>query len=427
MSLSVRVQIPEKLEPLFKPARYKILYGGRGSAKSWSIARALLIQGLEQRLRIGCFREIQRTIADSVHRLLSDQVSALGLEECYRVLETEIIGANGTQFLFAGLRQQDAHKIKSFEGLDRAWVEEAQTVTKRSWDILIPTIRRADSEIWISFNPELDTDETFQRFVVSPPPGAVVINMNFRDNPWFSEPLVSEMELKKLSDREGYLNIWEGKPRLAVEGAIYGREVGQAIEDRRIRPVPYDPKLKVHTIWDLGWNDQTSIIFAQRLLSEVRLIDYDEASFLRPDEWSKRVNDRPYIYGNHWLPHDGDNELQAAGGLSMRKILKPFLNSDPKIVQRPDSVDIPIKAARLMWPRVYIDETKCKRLVECLKRFRRGIPESTGEPGLPVKDEYKHGADAFGYLAMVVDQLTNETPRPKPEVPLPTGQGAWMS
>jgi len=427
LSLSVRVQIPEKLEPLFKPARYKILYGGRGSAKSWSIARALLIQGLEQRLRIGCFREIQRTIADSVHRLLSDQVSALGLEECYRVLETEIIGANGTQFLFAGLRQQDAHKIKSFEGLDRAWVEEAQTVTKRSWDILIPTIRRADSEIWISFNPELDTDETFQRFVVSPPPGAVVINMNFRDNPWFSEPLVSEMELKKLSDREGYLNIWEGKPRLAVEGAIYGREVGQAIEDRRIRPVPYDPKLKVHTIWDLGWNDQTSIIFAQRLLSEVRLIDYDEASFLRPDEWSKRVNDRPYIYGNHWLPHDGDNELQAAGGLSMRKILKPFLNSDPKIVQRPDSVDIPIKAARLMWPRVYIDETKCKRLVECLKRFRRGIPESTGEPGLPVKDEYKHGADAFGYLAMVVDQLTNETPRPKPEVPLPTGQGAWMS
>lgn len=427
MSLSARIQIPEKLERLFSPARYKIVYGGRGSAKSWSIARAFLVEGLKQPLRILCAREIQRTIADSVHRLLADQITTLGFGEHYRVLDTEIRGVNGTEFLFAGLRQQDAHKIRSFEGVDRAWVEEAQTVTKRSWDILIPTIRKAGSEIWVSFNPELDTDDTYMRFVAKPPPGATVVQMNFRDNPWFGEPLKSEMELKKRSDPEGYENIWEGKTRIAVEGAIYGREVAQMIEEQRIRAAPYDPKLKVHTIWDLGWNDQTSIIFAQRLLSEVRLIDYEEASFLRFDEWAKRINAKPYLYGNHWLPHDGDHELQASGGLSARQILKGFLGKDPKIITRPETVEVPIKAARMMFPRVYIDEAKCERLVQCLKRFRRGIPESTGEPGTPVKDEFRHGADAFGGLAMIVDQLTNEDRKLREVDRAPVGANAWMS
>lgn len=405
--LMQRAQFPEILAPLFKAKRYKILYGGRGAAKSWGIARALLVQGTQDPLRILCAREVMRTIADSVHQLLADQVQALGLGSWYTVRESEIEGRNGAAFLFAGLRQQDAHKIKSFEGVDVAWVEEAQAVSKRSWDILIPTIRAEGSEIWASFNPELDTDDTYTRFVVNPPPDAWVQKLTWRDNPWFPEVLERERQHLLKIDPEAHNYVWEGNPRTVVEGAIYAREVTALIQDRRYRPVPYDPQMPVHTIWDLGWNDQTTVIFAQRLHSEVRIIDYEEESFLRFDEWAKKIKDKPYNYGDHWLPHDGGNKTQGAGGKSAQDILHPLLRQRPKVAARPVSVEDPVRAARMMFPRVYMDETKCARLMDCLKRFRRGVPESTGEPGTPVKDEFRHGADAFGVLAQVVDKLEN--------------------
>ena len=394
--------------------RYYVAYGGRGSAKSWSFARAGILQGIEQPLRILCAREIMRTIADSVHRLLSDQIEALNAGWYYRVQDAEITGVNGAEFLFTGLRGVDAAKIKSYEGVDIAWLEEAQAVTKKSREILIPTIRAPNSEIWETFNPELDTDDVYQRYVVHPPENAWVQKVTWRDNPWF--PAVLEAERLALQKRDPieYEHVWEGKPRTVVEGAIYAREVTAMIEERRFRPVPYDPKLLVHTIWDLGWNDQTSIIYAQRLLSEVRIIDYAEESFLRYDEWAKRIHAKPYVYGDHWLPHDGGNETQGGGGLSAQAQLSVLLGKKPKIIARPASVENPIRSARMMFPRVYMDETKCARLMDCLKRFRRGVPESTGEPGAPVKDEYRHGADAFGGLSIIVDKLRNERDIPMP-------------
>lgn len=416
----VEATFPEKLTPLMEEEnrkRYYVAYGGRGSAKSWSFARALLLQGLQDPLRILCAREIQRTIADSVHQLLRNQVKELGLENEYRVQEKTITGRNGATFIFAGLRDQDAGKMKSFEGVDIAWVEEAQTVTKRSWGILIPTIRADGSEIWVTFNPELDTDDTYRRFVKRPPPDAFIQEINWRDNPWFPEVLERERVYLQKNEPEEYEHVWEGAPRAVVAGAIYAREVTEMIKRRRVRPVPYDPTLLVHTIWDLGWNDQTAVIFAQRVASEVRIIDYFEESFLRPDQCAKHIRDRDYIYGDHWLPHDGKNKLQASGGKSMQQILKPMLGVTPKIIQRPQSTEDPIRAARMLFPRVYMDEgevaengeyLRCARLLECLKRFRRAVPDSTGEPGAPVKDEYRHGADAFGGLARIVHKLHND-------------------
>lgn len=415
----VDVQWPEKLLPLMDLAnrkRYYVAYGGRGSAKSWSFARALLLQGRGQPLRILCAREVQRTIADSVHRLLSDQITMLGLQNWYTIQDASIVGRNGAEFLFAGLRAMDAAKIKSYEGVDIAWVEEAQTVSKKSWDVLIPTIRAEKSEIWVTFNPELDTDDTYQRFVVNRPESAWVQKVTWLDNPWFPEVLEAERKRLEKMDPESHAHVWGGAPRTVVEGAIYAKEVTSMVEDRRVTRVPYDPKLPVHTIWDLGWNDQTSIVFVQKVVSEVRVIDYEEESFLRFDEWAKRLKDKPYNYGDHYLPHDGANSLQAAGGMSAQKILKPLLRVNPKIIPRPASVEIPIRAARMLFPRVYMDEHKCARLLDCLKRFRRGVPESTGEPGTPVKDEYRHGADAFGGLALTVDKITNDN-APRVEVP----------
>lgn len=408
MESKAKAPFPKAFAPLFQPARYKVYYGGRGAAKSWAFARALLLQATRDPLRVLCCREVMKTLADSVHQLLTDQIQALGLGGFYSVLETEIRGANGARFMFAGLRAMDAQKIKSYEGADVAWVEEAQSVSDKSWEILIPTIRAPGSEIWVSFNPELDTDPTYKRFVVNPPPGAIVKKVTWRDNPWFPDVLEAERQHLERTDPEAHSHIWEGNPRTVVQGAIYAREVTELIQTGRFRPVPYDPRLLVHTIWDLGWNDQTSIIWAQRLMSEVRVIDYAEDSFKRPDEWAALIREKPYSYGGHWLPHDGGHETLAAGGVSLQKQLTPLLKMRPHVIERTKDVEIPIRQARVLFPRVYMDSDKCARLMECLKRFQRSTPSTTGEPGSPMKNEFRHGADAFGQLALIVDKLNNE-------------------
>jgi phage terminase large subunit len=399
------IQFPDKLKVLFQPARYKTLYGGRGGAKSWGIARALLIQGAAAPLRILCCREVQKSIDDSVHQLLADQVSALGLDSFYEVQRQDIIGKNGTSFLFAGLRDQNVTSIKSYEGIDRCWVEEAQAVTKRSWSILIPTIRKEDSEIWVSLNPELDSDETYQRFVVNPPPGSLVVNINYRDNPWFPKVLNIEREHLQKTDPEAYENVWEGKPRTVVPGAIYKREVIELIEGRRVRAVPYDPMLKVHAVWDLGWNDQMSIILVQRLHSELRIIEYIEDSHRTLADYAADLRNKPYQWANDWLPHDG-----AAKDYKTGKSAQELLTALGRRVRMVPKMDVEsgIKAARLVLPRCYFDQDKTARLVDCLKRYRRAINATTQEPGAPLHDEHSHGADAFRYLSVVADKLTND-------------------
>ena len=231
------IEFPEKLECLFQPARYKVLYGGRGGAKSWGIARALLIMGAQRPLRIACGREIQKSIADSVHHLLKGQIEALGLSSHYRIFETYIEGANGTLFTFHGLKT-NVVSLKSIEGIDIFWVEEAQTVSKTSWDTLIPTIRKEGSEIWISFNPELETDETYRRFVLSPPTGAVVQKINYRDNPWFSGVLEQERLDTLARSLDDHAHIWEGETKKVLEGAIFAHELRAAYSDNRVMRVP---------------------------------------------------------------------------------------------------------------------------------------------------------------------------------------------
>lgn len=403
--MEVNVEFPQKLHFLFEPARYKVAHGGRGGAKSWGYARALLIKGAERPLRILCARETQRSISDSVHQLLKDQITALGLQNFYTVQETYIKGKNGTEFSFAGLRQQNVVSIKSYEGIDICWVEEAQVVTKRSWDILIPTIRKDGSEIWISFNPELDTDETWNRFVVNQAPSSKVVEINWQDNPWFPQTLRDEKDYCLKSDPEGYENIWEGKPCSVVPGAIYKKEIVQLTLDNRVRNVPYDPQLKVHTVWDLGWNDQMSIILVQRLGSEVRIIEYIEDSHRTLAEYINELTLKKYAWGKDYLPHDGDSKNYQTGK-SSKEILEGLGRNVEIIPNR--SVEEGIKTARLLFPRVYFDKDKSHRLVDCLKRYKRVINKTTDEPGSPLHDEYSHGADAFRYLSQVADKLSND-------------------
>lgn len=404
-------KFPAKLDFLFQPSRYKIAYGGRGGAKSWGFGRALLIEGWRNPERILCAREVQKSIKDSVHKLLSDQIQELGLGHHYEVLQNEIRGANGTEIIFSGLSNQTAESIKSFEGVTKCWVEEAHKVSRRSWDILIPTIRAPNSEIWVSLNPELDSDETWVRFIENPPVSAKTVEINWRDNPWFPPVLEDERRemLRQVSlgirSQDDYDNIWEGKCKSAVDGAIYFREVQAAKVAGRVRDVPHDPMLLTHTIWDLGWNDKMSIGFVQRAASEIRIIDYIEDSHRTYDFYADLIRKRPYRYGKHWLPHDGRSKSPESGR-SPQDILQALLAEPVEIV--PDiGLEQGIQAARQMFPRVYFDKERAGALFNRLGRYRRRINQTNNEPGSPEHDENSHGADMFRYIAVSEGELGN--------------------
>ncbi len=305
--MKVNATFPDKLNFLFEPHRLKVSYGGRGSGKSWSYARALLIQAANKPLRVLCAREIQRSIRQSVHQLLTDQIQALGLGQFYEVLDSEIRGVNGSLFVFTGLANNTVESIKSYEGVDRVWCEEAQTISKKSWDILIPTIRKPDSEIWVSFNPNIDTDDTYQRFIVDPPENAKVVKVNYMDNPWFPEVLEIERQHSEKTNPD-YANIWLGECKAAVDGAIYSNEIREAQEAGRITNVPYDPMLKVHVVMDLGWNDSMSVILCQKGVSDLRIIGYIEDDHRTLDSYSAQLKNLPYNWGTMFLPHDGQSK-----------------------------------------------------------------------------------------------------------------------
>ena len=411
MSARARLEFPDWAELLFQPKRYKVLYGGRGGGKSWAVARALLVQAAKEPIRVLCTREVQKSIKDSVHRLLSDQIAAMGLGGFYEVLETEIRGKNGSVFLFAGLLQHTIDSIKSFEGVDRVWVEEAHSVSKKSWDVLIPTIRKPGSEIWATFNPQLDTDEVYARFVKAEREDCTALKVNYSENPWFPQVLEDErLHAQRTKKPAEYAYIWEGECLPAVEGAIYFDEVSAAESEGRIRDVPHDPLLKVHAIWDLGWNDSMSIILAQRSASEIRVIDYIEDSHRTLGDYAQDLNAMKFQWGTDWLPHDGYSK-DFKTGKSAQEILTAMGRNVPSTLDQVPRMDIEggIKAARLVFPRIYFDKTKAKRLIECLKRYRRHINQTTNEPGAPLHDEFSHGADAFRYLCVVADQMTNST------------------
>ena len=399
---AIKADIPAKLGFLFKPMRYKVAYGGRGSGKSHSFATALLLKAAAGRTRVLCTREVQKSIKDSVHKLLCDQIERLGLQSQFRILDTEIRGKNGSEFLFSGLSSQTADSIKSFEGVDIVWCEEAQSISKKSWNTLIPTIRKPGSEIWISFNPDLDTDETYVRFVTNPPPESFVAFVNWHDNPWFPDVLEKERQHCLLTNKDEYDNIWEGKTKAAVSGAIYARELEAATIAGRIREVPHDPACPVHCILDLGWNDAMTVIMVQKVASELRVIDYIEESFKTLDWYVGEVRKRYNLIGEWWLPHDGEHKDYKTGK-SAKELMEGYgcvVQINPRL-----SIEEGIKHVRMTFPRIYFDKTKTARLVECIKRYRRSINSQTQEPGGPVHDEFSHGNDALRYLAMCADQL----------------------
>ena len=404
---TVEAQFPEKFRPLLtQKAKVKSVRGGRGSAKSWSVAQAIVILGLQKKLRVLCGRETQKSMRDSVHRLLVDCIARLGLAAFYDVKQVQITGVNGTTISFVGLSDQTAASIKSFEGVDLCWIEEGQTVSELSWTILLPTLFRTQEgkdgcELWITFNPELDTDPTWTMFVENPPAGTIQCEMNWRDNPWFPSDL-NELRLHDKATRPEYEYewIWEGKCKPAVSGAVYADQMAELFAAGRVTDVPVDAFHPVFAVFDLGWNDATAIVICQRHLSSIRVIDYIEDSHKTLDWYSQQLIAKPYKVQELFLPHDGAHDHLT--GQSAQRTLED-LNWRVTVLPN-QAVEDGIRALRMAFKSLYIDK-KCVRLIECLKRYRRVIPATTGEPSKPCHDEFSHGADALRYTALAAPDM----------------------
>lgn len=411
-------QFPAPLQCLFVPKRTKVLWGGRGAGRSWGVARALLLIGAERPIRVLCVRELQNSIAESVHKVLSDQIALMGLSGLYRIEVAKIYGPNGTTFSFDGIKN-NTNKIKSYEGIDYCWVEEANKVSKASWGVLIPTIRKSGSEIWITFNPELETDYTYSRFVKDPElqrvspglfsapidnttvyesPHSFVVKMTYRDNPWFTPELRMEMELDKKNRPDEYLNIWEGHCLQLLEGAVYARELRKCQEEGRITSVPYDPTVPVNTYWDLGRADNTAIWFAQRVAMQWRVLGYFEASgegdvsfFLR------ELQNRSYVYGNHYLPHDA-RAKRLGTKKSVEEMIRAAYPNRVHIVPKLSVTD-GINAARVAFNSCWFDEDGCEDGLKALRHYRYRVKEGQ-RSNEPLHDWASDGADAYRYMAL---------------------------
>jgi phage terminase large subunit len=333
--------------------------------------------------------------------LLADQVKAMGLDNFFDVQRSAIYGKNGSEFSFAGLKH-NVTSIKSFEGVDVCWIEEGQAVSKTSWETLIPTIRKPGSEIWVTFNPDLDTDETYKRFVVNPPTSAVVRKVNWDDNPWFPDVLREELDQLKAKDPDAYLNVWEGHTRQMLDGAVYANEIRKAQEESRIKDFPIDKSIAISTFWDIGWADMTSIWFVQTIPGgEVRIVDFYQNCQKTLDHYVHILENKGYVYKDWWLPHDAENKNMT--GKSVKDILQAMgkpVRITPKL-----SIADGINAARTLLGRCFIHEQNCSDGMQNLRHYRYDVdPNTKMFSNKPLHDQHSHAADAFRYVAVGLEE-----------------------
>ena len=265
----IKITIPEKcMFLLTEKARYKVLHGGRGSAKTESVARSLIIKAMEKKIRVLCARQTQASMSDSVHRVLSDIIHELNLEWFFTITRDSIKGLNGSDFFFKGIKQ-NVSEIKSTKGVNICWCEEADSITEDSWDVLIPTIREPDSEIWITFNPNMKSDATYQKFVVNKPDNCITVEMNYVDNPFFPDVLKEEMEFCKQINYPKYEHIWLGIPNSEAGNLIKMNMFGRY----RIPPERFDDLFIVcDTAFSEKKSSDNSVFILCGILKEKRYI-----------------------------------------------------------------------------------------------------------------------------------------------------------
>lgn len=373
----------EAFAELYSPHRYKVFYGGRGSGKSHAVAQALTFLSSNINLRILCCREIQNSIKDSSYQVLKDMTDRLGIGHEFKFTESEILHMRtGSRFIFSGLLRNE-NSIRSKEGIDICWIEEASSVSQRSWDVLTPTIRKPGSELWLTFNP-LTVDDPTNVFIENPPPGAFVRKVNYWDNPFFPEVLREQMEWDKQNDFEKYLHVWEGYPLTISDAQVFkGRFV--------VEPIPEDLWKKSDRLFfgaDFG--------FARDPSTLVRSFIFDNKLFIDHEAYGVgvEIDELPQLYrsvpGADQWPIKGD----SARPETISYLRRHGYNIDGA-EKWPDSIEEGINFIK-SFDKVVIDP-RCKHTADEFRLYSYRTDRLTDEVLPVVLDKNNHTIDALRY------------------------------
>ena len=406
------IQRPDKLIPVFEgTARIRACYGGRGSGKTTSFALMSAVFGYRWgksgiRGSILCGREFMNSLSESsMAEVKSAILSVSWLADYYEIGERFIRSKDGNiTYVFAGLRRS-LDSIKSQSRILIAWVDEAEQVSGRAWDLLLPTVREEDksigfsSEVWVTWNPESKYSATHERFRQSFPSDCKIVQMNYHDNPWFPDVL----EAQRLEDKEKrpdqYEWIWEGGFLVFTEGSYYANELRRVRDEDRLTTVRYDRSKGVVTSWDLGVGDSTAVIFSQFIGAEVHIIDYYEASGAGLEHYVKMLQDKGYVYDQHIFPHDV-RVRELGSGKSRIEMLEDLgvhnIEIAPQLL-----IDDGIQQVRTLLDKCYFDEVKTEKLWDALNNYSRDWDENGKTWRMrPKHDWSSHACDSMRYLAV---------------------------
>lgn len=400
--------------PLLSPSRYKGAHGGRGSGKSHFFAEMLVDDHYHNPgFRSVCIREVQKSLKDSAKRLIEDKIQALGLGKHFEVQEAQVKSRGGGIIVFQGMQDATAETIKSLEGFNRAWVEEAQTLSERSLALLRPTIRSEGSEIWASWNPRRKVDAIDDFLRVKKPEGSLVVEANWRDNPWFPAVLEEErqLDLKLYSDR--YDHIWEGQYAKAFEGAYFASNLLEARQQGRIGRVALDPLLPLRAFFDLGGAgakaDAMAIWIVQWAGQEIRVVDYIEGVGQVLAYYVNELRRKKYDHAVCYLPHDGGHSNAVTGKTYAHHLYEAGFNVEVVGNQGMGAAAMRIEAARRIFSRCWFDEVKTEAGRDALGFYHEKRDENRNVGLGPEHDWSSHAADAFGLMAIVYEPQAPDT------------------
>ncbi|MET4388066.1 phage terminase large subunit [Bradyrhizobium sp. F1.4.3] len=406
----LKIPTAKIFEPLLQPARYKGVFGGRGSGKSHFFGELLVETCQAERGTLAvCIREAQRTLAQSSKRLIEGKIASLGLGHGFKLFSDKIEAPGDGLIIFRGLQDHTANSIKSLEGFRIAWIDEAQSLSARSLALLRPTIRAKDSELWASWNPRRKSDAIDDFLRGRKPDGAVTVKANWRDNPWFPDVLEEERLLDQKLYPERYDHIWEGEYARAFEGAYFAALLSEARAQGRIGKVAADPLLPLRAFIDIGGAgaaaDAFTIWIAQWVGSEIRVLDYYESVGQVLAFHVNWLRSRGYDSAILYLPHDGIAANNITGKRYEDHLREAGFTVEPPVKnQGPGAAMMRIEALRRLGPQLWFNEDATEPGREALGFYHERKDQTRNIGFGPEHDWSSHAADALGLMAICYEQ-----------------------
>lgn len=401
------VQLPNWAQPLFSEGdkyRYLAIHGGRGSGKSRSLATVLVVKAAQSPIRILCTREVQKSIKDSVKRLLDDEIDRLGWRSGFKSTDTEIRGQNGSLFIFAGLAH-NIDSIKSMEGIDICWCEEAQTLSQGSLNTLIPTIRKPGSQIYFTWNPKDPKDpvDSMFRNPEESPPRSFVEQVNYTENPWFPSVLREEMEYDKKRDRGKYLHVWEGQYLKKSQANVF--------QDWRVEPfeTPEDAFFRFGCDW--GYSVDPTVLV--RCFTVGRKLYFDYEAYKVGCE----IDDTPDLFAT--VP-DSDKWPIIADSASPERISYMRKHGYPKMMKALKGRKSIEEGLEFMRSHEIIVHPRCKHIADEMSTYKYKTDPVTEEITNVLEDKNNHCIDSARYSLESVRRTMKNTKKQPAFVPVPS-------